>query len=149
MDLFELLESGYWNSSGTVTEALIFAMGRFELGFTAEAIAQRYLDDPRIQVVEYLRAFLSGRVGWDYMDSLLIISGAFGIFDRNAVLRVGGYLHDTVGEDMELVVRMHRYHRENNIPYRVRFLPEPVCWTEVPDCQDAAEDRSLCVYGLH
>ena len=87
----------------------------------------------RIQVVEYLRAFLFGRVGWDYMDSLLIISGAFGIFDRNAVLRVGGYLHDTVGEDMELVVRMHRYHRENNIPYRVRFLPEPVCWTEVPE----------------
>ncbi|MCC5926143.1 MAG: glycosyltransferase family 2 protein [Bacteroidetes bacterium] len=87
----------------------------------------------RIQVVEYLRAFLFGRVGWDYMDSLLIISGAFGIFDRNAVLRVGGYLHDTVGEDMELVVRMHRYHRENKIPYRVRFLPEPVCWTEVPE----------------
>jgi cellulose synthase/poly-beta-1,6-N-acetylglucosamine synthase-like glycosyltransferase len=87
----------------------------------------------RIQVVEYLRAFLFGRVGWDYMDSLLIISGAFGIFDRNAVLRVGGYLHDTVGEDMELVVRMHRYHRENTIPYRVRFLPEPVCWTEVPE----------------
>lgn len=87
----------------------------------------------RIQVVEYLRAFLFGRVGWDYLDSLLIISGAFGIFDRNAVLKVGGYLHDTVGEDMELVVRLHRYHRENKIPYRVRFLPEPVCWTEVPE----------------
>mgnify|MGYP002621234440 CR=1 FL=1 len=88
---------------------------------------------PRIQVVEYLRAFLFGRVGWDYLDSLLIISGAFGIFNRNAVLRVGGYLHDTVGEDMELVVRLHRYHRVNKIPYRVRFLPEPVCWTEVPE----------------
>lgn len=88
---------------------------------------------PRIQVVEYLRAYLFGRVGWDYLDSLLIISGAFGIFDRNAVLKVGGYLHDTVGEDMELVVRLHKYHRENKIPYRVRFLPEPVCWTEVPE----------------
>jgi len=88
---------------------------------------------PRIQVVEYLRAFLFGRVGWDYLDSLLIISGAFGIFDRNAVLKVGGYIHDTVGEDMELVVRLHKYHRENKIPYRVRFLPEPVCWTEVPE----------------
>jgi cellulose synthase/poly-beta-1,6-N-acetylglucosamine synthase-like glycosyltransferase len=88
---------------------------------------------PRIQVVEYLRAFLFGRVGWDYLDSLLIISGAFGIFDRNAVLKVGGYLHDTVGEDMELVVRLHKYHRQNKIPYRVRFLPEPVCWTEVPE----------------
>lgn len=87
----------------------------------------------RIQVVEYLRAFLFGRVGWDYLDSLLIISGAFGLFDRQAVLKVGGYLHDTVGEDMELVVRLHRYHRENKIPYRVRFIPEPVCWTEVPE----------------
>ncbi len=87
----------------------------------------------RIQVVEYLRAFLFGRVGWDYLDSLLIISGAFGIFDRKAVLAVGGYLHDTVGEDMELVVRLHRYHRERKIPYRVRFIPEPVCWTEVPE----------------
>ncbi len=91
----------------------------------------------RIQVVEYLRAFLFGRVGWDYLDSLLIISGAFGLFDRQAVLKVGGYLHDTVGEDMELVVRMHRYHREKKIPYRVRFIPEPVCWTEVP------EDRAV------
>lgn len=87
----------------------------------------------RIQVVEYLRAFLFGRVGWDYLDSLLIISGAFGLFDRKAVLKVGGYLHDTVGEDMELVVRLHRYYRENKIPYRVRFVPEPVCWTEVPE----------------
>lgn len=90
----------------------------------------------RIQAVEYLRAFLFGRVGWDYLDSLLIISGAFGVFDRDAVLKVGGYLHDTVGEDMELVVRLHRHHRDNNIPYRVKFLPEPVCWTEVPEDWD-------------
>ncbi|MEX1010997.1 MAG: glycosyltransferase [Balneolaceae bacterium] len=87
----------------------------------------------RIQAVEYLRSFLFGRAGWDYFDCLLIISGAFGIFDREAVIRVGGYLHDTVGEDMELVVRMHRFYRENEIPYRIRFMPEPVCWTEVPD----------------
>ena len=103
----------------------------------------------RIQVVEYLRAFLFGRVGWDYMDSLLIISGAFGIFDRNAVIRVGGYLHDTVGEDMELVVRLHRFHRENKIPYRVRFLPEPVCWTEVPeDINVLARQRNRWHRGL-
>ncbi len=87
----------------------------------------------RIQAIEYLRAFLFGRVGWDYVNSLLIISGAFGVFDREAVLKVGGYLHDTVGEDMELVVRLHRYHLENNLPYDIRFMPEPVCWTEVPE----------------
>lgn len=87
----------------------------------------------RIQAVEYLRAFLFGRVGWDYLNSLLIISGAFGIFDRKAVIRVGGYLHDTVGEDMELVLRLHDYHIKEKIPYRVRFIAEPVCWTEVPE----------------
>ncbi|HKK46348.1 MAG TPA: glycosyltransferase [Balneolaceae bacterium] len=87
----------------------------------------------RIQSVEYLRAFLFGRVGWDYLESLLIISGAFGVFDRKAVLEVGGYLHDTVGEDMELVVRLHEHFREKNEKYNIRFLPEPVCWTEVPE----------------
>lgn len=102
-----------------------------------------------IQVVEYLRAYLFGRVGWDYLDSLLIISGAFGIFDRNAVLKVGGYLHDTVGEDMELVVRLHRYHREQKIPYRIRFIPEPVCWTEVPESrQILSRQRNRWQRGL-
>jgi cellulose synthase/poly-beta-1,6-N-acetylglucosamine synthase-like glycosyltransferase len=55
------------------------------------------------------------------------------VFDREAVLNVGGYLHDTVGEDMELVARLHRYHRDHDIPYDIRFMPEPVCWTEVPE----------------
>jgi cellulose synthase/poly-beta-1,6-N-acetylglucosamine synthase-like glycosyltransferase len=87
----------------------------------------------RIQAMEYLRSFLFGRVGWDYLDSLLIISGAFGVFDKKAVTEVGGYLHDTVGEDMELVVRLHRHFLEKGEPYKVRFLPEPVCWTEVPE----------------
>ncbi len=87
----------------------------------------------RAQAVEYLRSFLFGRSSWDYLDSLLIISGAFGVFDREAVIRIGGYLTDTVGEDMELVVRLHRYYIDNKIPYRIRFLPHPVCWTEVPD----------------
>jgi len=87
----------------------------------------------RIQAVEYLRSFLFGRTGWDYFDSLLIISGAFGVFDRESVIKVGGYLHDTVGEDMELVVRLHRYYRDRDEKYRIRFLPEPVCWTEVPE----------------
>ena len=95
------------------------------------AVPKSYLG--RIQSVEYLRSFLFGRIGWDYLQSLLIISGAFGVFDRKAVLEVGGYLHDTVGEDMELVVRMHRHFREKKKRYSIRFLPEPVCWTEVPE----------------
>jgi cellulose synthase/poly-beta-1,6-N-acetylglucosamine synthase-like glycosyltransferase len=87
----------------------------------------------RLQSVEYIRAFLFGRVGWDYLNSLLIVSGAFGIFDRKAVLKVGGYLTDTVGEDIELIIRLHSYCLRNKHNYKIRFLPEPICWTEVPD----------------
>jgi cellulose synthase/poly-beta-1,6-N-acetylglucosamine synthase-like glycosyltransferase len=103
----------------------------------------------RIQAVEYLRAFLFGRVGWDYLNSLLIISGAFGIFDRKAVIKAGGYLHDTVGEDMELVMRLHDYHRREKVPYRIRFIAEPVCWTEVPeDRRTLARQRNRWHRGL-
>jgi cellulose synthase/poly-beta-1,6-N-acetylglucosamine synthase-like glycosyltransferase len=88
---------------------------------------------PLVQIVEYLRAFLFGRMGWSSINGLLIISGAFGLFDKQAAVRVGGYAHDTVGEDMELVMRMHRRLRELKVPYRVRFIPDPVCWTEAPE----------------
>lgn len=88
---------------------------------------------PSFQVIEYYRAYLSGRMGWGAINGLLIISGAFGLFKREIVLKVGGYKHDTVGEDMELVVRMHRHCLENDIPYRVEFVPDPVCWTEAPE----------------
>jgi cellulose synthase/poly-beta-1,6-N-acetylglucosamine synthase-like glycosyltransferase len=85
------------------------------------------------QCNEYLRAFLFGRTGWSALGALLLISGAFGIFKRQTVIDVGGYRHDTVGEDIELVVRIHRHLRERNIPYHVEFLPDPVCWTEAPE----------------
>lgn len=85
-----------------------------------------------LQVVEYLRAFLTGRIGWDALGSLLIVSGAFGAFDKEVVIQAGGY-DKTVGEDMELVVRIHRRMRENKRDYRIRFVPDPVCWTQVPE----------------
>ena len=87
---------------------------------------------PRIQVVEYLRAFLFGRMGWESLGGLLIISGAFGVFQRRAVIEAGGYATDSVGEDMELVVRLHRSLRDRGQRYRIGFVPEPVCWTEAP-----------------
>lgn len=86
----------------------------------------------RLQILEYTRAFFSGRAGWSHFDALLIISGAFGVFRRSAVIAVGGYLVGTVGEDMELVVRLHRWYREHDKPYRILFTPDPICWTEVP-----------------
>ena len=88
---------------------------------------------PLIQAVEYLRAFLFGRSGWSALNSLLIISGAFGIFRKDVVIAVGGYRQGSLGEDMELVVRMHRRLREQRQEYEMRFLPDPVCWTEVPE----------------
>jgi len=86
-----------------------------------------------IQVVEYLRAFLFGRCGWNRLGGNLIVSGAFGLFRRDAMIGAGGYNHDTVGEDMELVVRLRRRGYECNAPRRVEFIPDPVAWTEVPD----------------
>jgi cellulose synthase/poly-beta-1,6-N-acetylglucosamine synthase-like glycosyltransferase len=86
-----------------------------------------------IQVVEYLRAFLFGRLGWNRLGGNIIISGAFGLFQREAVLQAGGYLHDTVGEDMELVVRLKRLSYERGGTGKIAFVPDPVAWTEVPE----------------
>jgi cellulose synthase/poly-beta-1,6-N-acetylglucosamine synthase-like glycosyltransferase len=86
-----------------------------------------------IQVVEYLRAFLFGRLGWNRLGGNIIISGAFGLFRRESVVSAGGYLHDTVGEDMELVLRLKRLSYERGGPGKIAFVPDPVAWTEVPE----------------
>lgn len=86
-----------------------------------------------LQTVEYLRAFLFGRLGWSPLNAMLIISGAFGVFNKEKVIEAGGYRTDTVGEDMELVVRLHRINREKKQPYKIVFVPDPICWTEVPE----------------
>jgi cellulose synthase/poly-beta-1,6-N-acetylglucosamine synthase-like glycosyltransferase len=80
-----------------------------------------------------LRAFLGGRLAFSFLDALLVISGAFGLFRRDAVVAVGGFATSSVGEDMELVVRLHKSFRINGERPRVVFVPEPVCWTEVPE----------------
>jgi len=98
---------------------------------TRIALSDRAL--PILQVVEYLRAFLTGRVGWSNLQSLLIISGAFGIYKKQEVIEIGGYTHDTDTEDLELVVRLHQHMRRKKQPYRVVFVPDPVCWTEAPE----------------
>ncbi len=85
------------------------------------------------QTVEYLRAFLFGRIGWNVIGGTLIISGAFGLFKRETVMSVGGYASDSVGEDMELIVRIHRHLRDKRQPYSIRFVWESVCYTEVPE----------------
>ncbi|GAU79152.1 glycosyl transferase [Fusibacter sp. 3D3] len=94
----------------------------------------------RFQTIEYMRAFMAGRLGWQQMNSLLIISGAFGLFRKDRVISVGGYLttrgkykKDTVGEDMEIVVRISRMMRERNLKYKILYAFNANCWTEVPE----------------
>jgi cellulose synthase/poly-beta-1,6-N-acetylglucosamine synthase-like glycosyltransferase len=86
-----------------------------------------------VQVLEYLRAFLVARVGWSRFNALGIISGAFGLFHRSLIEAVGGFWTQTVGEDFELTLRLHRYLRERGEPYRIAFVPDPVCWTQAPE----------------
>ncbi len=87
----------------------------------------------RFQILEYLRAFLGGRMGLSMLKSMLIISGAFGLFRKDVVLRCGGYRAETIGEDMDLVVRMRKFLHEHRIPFRMAYIPDPICWTEAPE----------------
>ncbi|MCP3981099.1 MAG: glycosyltransferase family 2 protein [bacterium] len=104
---------------------------------------------PVLQAVEYLRAFLAGRVGWSQLQALLIISGAFGIYRKDAVIEVGGYSRETDTEDLELTLRLHRYLRDNDRKYRIVFVPDPVCWTEVPgDLSTLSRQRTRWHRGL-
>ncbi|HWH44797.1 MAG TPA: glycosyltransferase, partial [Thermoleophilaceae bacterium] len=102
-----------------------------------------------IQIVEYLRAFLTGRTGWSRLGMLLIVSGAFGMFRREVVVAAGGYDTTTVGEDAELVFRLHRHCRDVGRPYRISFIADPVCWTEAPaDRATLAKQRDRWQRGL-
>jgi len=87
----------------------------------------------KFQVLEYFRAFTIGRMAWTKVNGLLMVSGAFGLFDREVAVKVGGYDKTTVGEDLELVVRMRKYMYEVGEKHRVAFIPDPLCWTEVPE----------------
>lgn len=95
------------------------------------------------QVVEYLRAFLFGRLGWSVINGMLIISGAFGLFRKETVVAVGGYNPKAIGEDMELVVRMHRKLRARGVPYKIEFVPDPVCWTEAPEDRQQLRNQRI------
>ncbi len=86
----------------------------------------------RFQVLEYVRSFAASRVGWNAAQALPLISGAFGLFRREAVVAVGGLDPETVGEDFELTLKLHRYHRDNDLPYHIDFAPDAVSWTECP-----------------
>jgi cellulose synthase/poly-beta-1,6-N-acetylglucosamine synthase-like glycosyltransferase len=103
----------------------------------------------RLQIVEYARAFFLGRAGWTRLGALMIISGAFGLFRRDAVVRVGGFWTETLGEDMELVMRLHKEFTRSGRAHRIVFSPDPICWTEVPsDLRSLRSQRRRWHRGL-
>jgi cellulose synthase/poly-beta-1,6-N-acetylglucosamine synthase-like glycosyltransferase len=91
---------------------------------------------PLLQIVEYLRAFLMARLAWSRINSLMLVSGAFGIFRRREAVEVGGFTKGSMGEDLDFIVKLHRHMRDNRRDYRIEFIPEPVCWTEAPESLD-------------
>lgn len=86
----------------------------------------------RFQELEYVRAFVFGRMALSQINSLLLVSGGLGMFDKEIVIKAGGYWHKSLGEDMELIIRMRKYMYENKLPFLIKYIPESLCWTEVP-----------------
>lgn len=132
--LLQLAQPFYLDGSVVVTGGVVrpangslFEHGRMvQTGLSGRAMV-------RLQTVEYLRGMLAGRMGWNVLDSLYIVSGALGLFSREAVMAVGGYRTDTLGEDMELVMRLQRWAQRNGRRRAVRFVASAVAWTEVPE----------------
>lgn len=105
---------------------------------------------PCMQVLEYDRSFLAARILFDQFNGSIIISGAFGLFKKSAVIDAGGYDTTTVGEDMELVMRLHVFCREHGIPYRVRYATDAICWTQAPErLSDLCRQRRRWHIGLY
>lgn len=104
---------------------------------------------PCMQVLEYDRSFLAARILFDRFNGSIIISGAFGLFKKSIVISAGGYDPTTVGEDMELVVKLHVFCREHGIPYRIRYATDAVCWTQAPETlKDLCKQRRRWHIGL-
>lgn len=102
-----------------------------------------------MQVLEYDRSFLASRILFDRFNGSLIISGAFGLFKKSTVIAVGGYDRKTLGEDMELVVRLHEYCTSNSIPYSIRYASDAICWTQAPErLRDLCKQRRRWHLGL-
>jgi len=110
------------------------------------ALPRRWIE--KMQIIEYTRGFLAGRTFWAAVNGLLIVSGAFGIFRKDIVMAIGGYRH-TIGEDLDLLIRMHRYCYEEKKPHRVSYLPDIMCWTQAPaDYASLLKQRNRWHRGL-
>ena len=104
---------------------------------------------PAFQVLEYERSFLASRILLDKFNANLIISGAFGLFKKDAAIAVGGYKVGCIGEDMELIMKLHAYHRTNNLPYVIKYAYDAICWTQAPErLRDLIKQRRRWHIGL-
>ncbi len=104
---------------------------------------------PRFQELEYIRAFLFGRMAWGQINSLLLVSGGLGMFDKEIVIEIGGYWHKSLGEDMELITRMRKHMHEKKEKFIIKYIPESLCWTEVPgNVKDLTKQRTRWARGL-
>ncbi|MBU2046134.1 MAG: glycosyltransferase [Bacteroidetes bacterium] len=104
---------------------------------------------PLFQELEYIRAFILGRMAWSSINALMLVSGGLGLFDKDIVIKAGGYNHVSFGEDMELISRMRIYMHDHKLKYKVRYIPESLCWTEVPsDIKIFARQRTRWSKGL-
>lgn len=120
---------------------------KFEDGKLVRATAPKKLL-PRIQVLEYTISFMMGRIGWTQLGGLLLVSGALGLFDKKIVEACGGYNPDTVGEDLELIVRMRKYMASRKSKYHVVYVPDPLIWTEAPqDLNTLGKQRNRWTRG--
>ncbi|ESU28439.1 glycosyl transferase family protein [Flavobacterium limnosediminis JC2902] len=103
----------------------------------------------RFQELEYIRAFVFGRMAWSKMNSLLLVSGGLGMFDKETVIKVGGYWHKSLGEDIELITRMRKFMHEKKEKFLIKYIPETLCWTEVPGTMDLfMKQRTRWARGL-
>lgn len=91
---------------------------------------------PGFQELEYVRSFLFGRMAWSQINGLLLVSGGLGMFDKDIVIKAGGYWHQSLGEDMELITRMRKYMHDTNEKFLIKYIPESLCWTEVPSTKE-------------
>ncbi|HEX6208135.1 MAG TPA: glycosyltransferase [Actinomycetota bacterium] len=114
---------------------------------TSLRVPKRWIE--RFQVIEYARAFFVGRAAWSKLSALMLISGAFSIFRKEALVAIDGYWTETVGEDMEVVFRLHRHYRSLGKPYKLLFTPDPIAWTEVPsDLRSLRAQRNRWQRGM-
>ncbi|UNY97723.1 glycosyltransferase [Zhouia spongiae] len=104
---------------------------------------------PRFQELEYIRSFLFGRMAWSQLNGLLLVSGGLGMFDKEIAIAAGGYWHKSLGEDMELITRMRKYMYDTKQKFLIKYIPESLCWTEVPSTREVfIRQRTRWARGL-